>query len=218
MPIMIETKKLMDSNELGNIYGLTGGNRGLPPIPKKDGYPKWITDVEQAGGGALMDHSVHVTDAMRFLLDTEVESVFAEGDTLFSRELDVDDCGFILLKFKNGAVASVDPSWITRENNPYHYDYYLNILQENGVIMLDDRKQAVTVVRQNPVQDVALEAFGVNVDGLMLRQFVTSIDEGVHQDYCATGKDGLKALEIALAAYKSLKTGQPVILPLDGQE
>jgi predicted dehydrogenase len=216
MPIMIESKKILASTELGNVHGLVGGNRGIPPLPEEGGYPKWITDAEQAGGGALMDHSVHVTDAMRFLLNTEVDTVYAEGDTLFSQDLEVDDCGFILIKFKNGAIASVDPSWIFQRNNPYHYDYYMNILQENGVIMLDDRKQAIKVVRQHPEQDVVFEGFGVNVDREMLRKFIDSINAGKHLENCATGEDGLKALEIALAAYKSIEIGQPVSLPLDG--
>ncbi len=47
---------------LGDLFGVVGGNRGRPPFPPW--YPSWITDPLKAGGGALIDHSVHLTDVI----------------------------------------------------------------------------------------------------------------------------------------------------------
>src|SRR5690606_25274286 len=120
-----------------------GGNRGLPPLPPT--YPAWITSPDEAGGGALIDHSVHVTDAMRYLTGAEVRSVSAEAATLFHPDLAVDDCALLLLTFDNEAVGSVDPSWSVPQANPWHYDFFLRIMGSDGAISIDDTQQRLRV-------------------------------------------------------------------------
>jgi predicted dehydrogenase len=213
-PMVQAAKAAIDSGQIGPVYGAIGGNRGVPPLPPS--YPPWITDPAQAGGGALMDHSVHVTDAMRYLLDSEVESVFAESGTMFHPGLAVDDCGLILLKFRNGVAASVDPSWSIPAGNPYHYDFYLRLLGAEGLISLDDTRQALFVSSDSVSgRGAFLEPFGVDIDAEMVRHFIRCIRQGEELPPRASGEDGLRALEIALAAYESARRGQSVTLPLE---
>lgn len=213
-PMVQAAKQMIDAGEIGPVYGVLGGNRGLPPLPPA--YPPWIIDPAQAGGGALLDHSVHVTDALRYLLGSEVESVFAESGTLIHKELAVDDCGLMLLKFRSGVAASVDPSWSIPANHPYHYDFYLRLLGAEGLISLDDTLQALRVTRDGSGERGAiLEPFGVDEDAEMVRHFVRCLREGEELPPRASGEDGLRALEIALAAYESARRGQPVSLPLE---
>ena len=147
-PMVIKAKKIVESGEIGKVVGALGGNRGRPPDPSV--YPEWIRDPIQAGGGALLDHSVHVTDSMRFVFNMEVESVFGLSGVFGEQRLKVEDCGLLSLTFQNGAIATVDPSWSIPENNPYHYDFYLRILGEKGTISLDDTRQALVVVSDKP--------------------------------------------------------------------
>jgi predicted dehydrogenase len=168
----------------------------------------------QAGGGALADHSVHVTDALRYVLGAEVESVSAETGTLLHPELAVDDCAILLLKFSTGAVASVDPSWSIPANHPYHYDFYLRILGADGLITIDDTRQALAVVRDGVTtgRGAVLEQFGVDVDAEMVQHFIRSVRAGALLPPGASGEDGLRALEISLAAYSAAESGQVVHL------
>jgi predicted dehydrogenase len=46
----------------------------------------------------------------------------------------------------------------------------------------------------------------------MVRHFVQCVRTGEASAPGASGEDGLRALEIALAAYESVRTGQPVML------
>jgi predicted dehydrogenase len=210
-PMLQTAKRLVQNGEIGTVLGAVGGNRGVPPLPPA--YPGWIVDPIHAGGGALMDHSVHVTDAMRFIFEMEVGSVFAEKSIFHPLGLDVEDCGLISLTFENGMIATVDPSWSIPANNPYHYDFYLRILGEKGVIDLDDTRQALTVVSDRPGQPgVSVQPFGMDVDFEMLRHFIRCVRLGVNLSPAATGEDGLRALEIALAAYESIRAHQPVTL------
>lgn len=211
-PMIASTKAMLEAGDIGTIFGMLGGNRGRPPLPPA--YPAWITHPEHAGGGAVLDHSVHVTDAMRYLTGAEVATVSAEVGTLYQPDLAVDDCGVLLLTFDNGIAASVDPSWSIPAANPFHYDFFLRITGTDGSIALDDTRQALRVASDLPRERGLLwEPFGVDVDAAMVRHFVACVRQGVELAPRASGEDGLRALEIALAAYESARSGQPVRLP-----
>jgi predicted dehydrogenase len=202
---------MVQAGEIGEVYGMIGGNRGIPPLPPA--YPDWITSPKQAGGGALIDHSVHVTDAMRFITGAEATRVFAECGTLFREELAVDDAAILLVTFDDEIAASVDPSWCIPKVNPYHYDFYLRILGSDGLIVLDETRSTLQVAR--PGKDgrsFVLEGFGVDADLEVVRHFIQCVRGGEQLPPAATGVDGLRALEIALAGYESARTGQPVSL------
>lgn len=210
-PTVQKAKALVADGSLGEVQGMVGYNRGIPPLPPA--YPDWITSPEEAGGGALIDHSVHVTDAMRYLTGAEVTSVSAETGTLFAPSLEVDDAALLLLRFDNGAVASVDPSWSTPQTNPWHYDFVLRVLCDNGAFTLDDSKQTLNVAtKPTNGRGFHLEYFGANVDAAMIAHFVHCLRSGEQLEPAANGEDGYKALEISLAAYQSAQIGQPVEL------
>ncbi len=213
-PFVQTARRLIENGEMGQIIGIIGGNRGRPPLPPV--YPPWITDPMLAGGGALLDHSVHVTDAMRFILGQEVRVVFADKSEFDNPGLGVEDCGLISLTFENGVIASVDPSWSIPENNPFHYDFYLRVLGDNGVLELDDTRQSLNIVSDNPSsRPVNAEPFGVDVDKEMVNHFIRCIRANKHLYPAANGEDGLRSLIIALAAYRSTEIHQPVKLPLE---
>ena len=210
-PMVQRAKQLIEAGEIGSVYGMMGGNRGIPPL--SPAYPGWITDPVQAGGGALIDHSVHVTDVMRFLTGTEATRVFAECGTLFREELSVDDAAILLVTFDDGIAASIDPSWCIPKANPYHYDFYLRILGSDGLIVLDETRSSLQVTRPgHDDRSFVLESFGPEADLEMVRHFVDCVRRGEQMPPAASGVDGLRALEIALAAYESARTGQPVSL------
>jgi predicted dehydrogenase len=194
---------------LGELIGLVGGNRGRPPLPP--GYPSWITTTEAAGGGALIDHSVHVTDAMRFVSGLEVSRVSAEaGAQLWG--LEVDDLALLSLVFAGGAVGSVDPSWSVPEGNPWDYDFSLRLVGTAGSFDLDDLAESVHVVSPKWGGGHRLAGFAVDADRAMIDAFAASVVAGEVIGPCATGTDGLRALEVALAGYASAEQGQPVRL------
>jgi predicted dehydrogenase len=211
MPMVQKAKQVIEAGEIGELYSMVGANRGIPPLPPA--YPGWITDSARAGGGALMDHSVHVTDIMRYLSGTEAISVAAEAGTLFQPDMKVDDAALLLLRFDDDVTASVDPSWSIPAANPYHYDFFLRILGSDGIVTIDETRQSLQVTRDRGDQErrgFVLEPFGAEPDLELVRHFVRCLREGEFLPPAASGEDGLRALEIALAAYESVRLGQPV--------
>jgi predicted dehydrogenase len=217
LPALQEAKRIVQGGEIGAVFGMMGGNRGRPPLPPV--YPAWIATEEHAGGGAVIDHSVHVTDAMRFVTGAEVVRVQAEAATLYNDGLGVDDCGLLLLTFNDGTVASVDPSWSLPEANPFHYDFYLRVAGLDGALALDDTRQSLRVASDAASHRREVwEPFGVNIDFHLVRHFVDCVRDGAATPPYASGEDGLRALEIALAAYESARTGLAVELAMTNDQ
>jgi predicted dehydrogenase len=207
LPLVARAREAVRVGRLGELVGMVGGNRGRPPLPPS--YPAWITDPVAAGGGALIDHSVHVTDAMRHVSGLEVTEVSAEvSSSLWS--LEVEDVAVLTLRFGNGAVGSIDPSWSVPEGNPTDYDFYLRLVGTEGSLTVTDAAEAVNLVstRRDRPSGLRRSSFAGDADAHMLKAFLESVRLGSVQEPCATGEDGLRALEIALAGYRSSATGR----------
>jgi predicted dehydrogenase len=209
LPLIHQVRASMESGDLGEVFAMVAANRGRPPLVPL--YPKWITDPAMAGGGALMDHSVHLTDIMRHLSGREVVSVTAEVDSLMW-DCGIDDIALMSLVFDNGMVGSVDPSWSVPTDNPWDYDFSLRIVGTHGSLMIDDLASSLQLVSHRYGAGLRLVPFGADVDALMIEAFVESIQAGELQQPCADGWDGLRALEVALAGYAAAAAASPVKL------
>src|SRR3954471_6866865 len=207
LPLVQRARTAVREGRLGELLGLVGGNRGRPPLPP--GYPAWITDPVLAGGGALIDHSVHVADVMRHVSGLEVAEVSAEAGALLW-DCGVDDVAVLSLRFEGGAVGSIDPSWSVPADNHWDYDFYLRLVGTAGSLDITDGAEAVHLVttREGGPRGLRHASFGEDADRAMVEAFLASVRAGTVLEPCATGTDGLRALEIALAGYDSSATGQ----------
>lgn len=188
-------KELLDSGALGRILAINGTNRGKVP-------GGWFIKKKLSGGGAVIDHTVHVVDLMRWMTTAEVSKVYAEVDTRF-HNIAVDDCATLSLEFDNGVIATLDPSWSRPTSFPVWGDVTMEIICEGGMLFVDAFRQAITVYADSK-RDHYLSYWGDNMDWEMLKHFVSCIREGIQP--AVTGIDGLRALEVALAAYRSAKS------------
>ena len=214
-PVLQEVRAVITGSELGQVRGMVGGNRGRPPLPPR--YPRWITEAERAGGGALIDHSVHVLDAMRFVSGLEASEVAAEIGTLFG-DTEVEDSALVSVVFDSGAVASIDPSWSVMPESPWDYDFYLRVLGTEGSLSIATGRESVSVSGQYDGRSFVHVPFEPDIDQTMVDAFLRSVQEGHVLDPCASGEDGLRAVELATAAYESAATGKfvPVSRDRDG--
>lgn len=200
-PAVLEARDIVARGELGRLKGMVGGNRGRPPLPPR--YPTWITDTAAAGGGALIDHSVHVIDAMRFVSGLEATSVLAETGTLFG-DVDVEDSALMSVVFDGDVPASVDPSWSVTSSSAWDYDFYLRLLGTEGSLTIATTREAVQVSGRLGARTHALARFEPDIDQTMVEAFLHSVSVGRVLDPCATGEDGLRSVEVACAAYESV--------------
>ncbi|MEH7301351.1 Gfo/Idh/MocA family protein [Neobacillus drentensis] len=198
-PPVKRVKQMIDTGELGRIVAIRGTNRGQNP-------GGWFVDKKKSGGGAVLDHTVHVIDLMRWFMDSEVREVYAEVDTKFS-DIPIDDCGLLTLEFENGVFASHDPSWSRCKTFPTWGDVTLEIIGTQGTTRMDAFAQNL-ILYSDQKNKVSHEFWGNDMDCGLLEDFVRCIRED--REPSITGYDGLKAMEVALAAYKSATIKEPV--------
>ena len=200
-PNVIAAKKKIDAGLIGDVLTITSINHGKIP-------GGWFIDPALSGGGAVMDHTVHLGDLIRWFTGSEIKSVFCESGELLHHK-GIDDTGLVMIELNNGVSATIDCSWAHHTNYPIWAQVDMQIIGTKGVIEL---KAFAQVLHLDDQTNQRFEDIGWNEGG----------DEGLIKEFvqvCATGKtplvtgfDGLRALEIALASYESSRTNEAVSL------
>ncbi|MFC9778198.1 Gfo/Idh/MocA family protein [Paenibacillus chitinolyticus] len=206
LPAVIQAKTALDRGEIGEIVAVKGTNRGTMP-------GGWFVDPALSGGGALLDHSVHVMDLLNWMLGSHVTEVYAETATLF-HDIPVEDTGFLHVKFENGAFASIDTSWSRTRSFPYWGDVTLEIVGTAGMLSVDAFGQK-NEVYSDGADKARWSHWGENMNRTMVEAFIGSVREG--KEVPVTGRDGLRSAAVAAAAYESVRRGGPVGLNEHGR-
>jgi predicted dehydrogenase len=191
-PVAMRLKETVDSGVIGKILAIKGTNRGKNP-------GGWFNDVSLAGGGAVMDHTVHVADLIHWITGAKPATVSAEIDNSFYHG-DFDDTGNVFIRYEDGMFATIDTSWSRPKSFPTWGDVTLEIIGETGTLYGDLFAQHFTVY--SDITNRVDEAFwGDHSDLGLVAAFVAAVENKTPVPI--TGEDGLAAAKIALAAYRS---------------
>lgn len=196
---MIQGRDLIRDGKIGKVLAVKSTNQGSCP-------GSWFTDLTLSGGGAVIDHTVHVTDLMRWTFGAEVVEVFAEVSNLMLHK-GFDDTGILTLNFDNGMFATLDSSWSRPPSYPTWGNVMLDVLGTEGSIKIDQFNQKMNLYSDRVMRHT-WDYFGENFDLGLCKGFTDAIRDG--KPVPITGEDGLAAAAVALAAYESAKRGQPV--------
>jgi len=206
-PSVQSVRAAIQQGQLGQVYGVNGINHAEIP----NAHRAWFADKERAGGGAVMDHVVHLADLLRWYFGAEVTEVYAEVDNLFyPGAVEVDTAGLLLLSLSNGVQASIDCSWSRPTWYPRWGHLKMEVVGERGALVLDAFAQYVTLYARNAPRKVSWVGFGPDPNRGMLEEFVASIRQ--NRPPLVTWNDGYQALRVALAAYQSTQAQEPVQL------
>jgi predicted dehydrogenase len=191
--------ELVRAGAVGDLLALNCTNRGQMP-------GGWFVDRALAGGGAVMGHTVHVADLLRRLLGSEVVRVYAESGRGL-HHLGVDDSGLLTLDFADGRFATLDTSWSRPDSFPTWGDVTIRAVGTRGTLAMDMFRQSLDLYGATHAQI----RYGADLNQLMVQDFVDAVAE--RRPVAVTGEDGRRALEVALAAYRSIELGRAVDLP-----
>jgi predicted dehydrogenase len=208
-PALSRANQLLGSGVIGEILNLRAryGHGGRP------GYEKeWRGDPMLAGGGELTDQGVHLADLVNWMIGMP-NRVFCLLQTAAWPIAPLEDNAFALLHFANGCVASFHTSW-TQWKNLFSFELF----GTRGALSVEGLggsygTQRLLHYRRKPeggAPDLAEETF----DGpdcswnLEWQDFIRAIrGEG---DCLGTAQDGVAAMAMIDALYRSAAAGGPV--------
>ncbi|MDF2645325.1 MULTISPECIES: Gfo/Idh/MocA family protein [unclassified Paenibacillus] len=212
MPPHVKAKEILNSGKLGKVltFRTSFGHPG-PEGWSVDGRESWFFRKEEATMGAMGDLGVHKSDLIRWLLADEVAQVAAFVGTLHKEGTDVDDNATCLLRMKSGATGSLVASWTYYKGQ----DNSTVLWCENGVIKIDTdpNDQVIVELRDGTVERYKVGQIATNekqTHSGVIDEFVTSILEG--QKPRISGEEGLRSLQVILAAFESEATGKVISL------
>jgi 1,5-anhydro-D-fructose reductase (1,5-anhydro-D-mannitol-forming) len=163
----------------------------------------WRIDKPQAGGGVILDITVHDVDTLRFLLDAEpVEAVGMTQSASLAKE-GLEDGVMSVLRFDNGVVAQLHDAFTVRFGG-------------NGIEVHGEAGSIVgrNIMTQRGVGELVLrnadgeKAVAVHHENLYVRgvaSFCAAL-RGEGQP-AATAEDGIRSLNAALAVVQACRTG-----------
>jgi predicted dehydrogenase len=192
-PAWASLKQKIKSGAIGQIRAVNATNRGSCPFD-------WFVDPAQSGGGAMIDHTVHVADLLRDLLREEPSSVVAQiGNNMYGQSW--EDTALLTLDYPGGVFATLDSSWSRIKTYKTWGDVTMTVVGDSGLIEMDMFGQEMEAYSLNAQYGV--RGFGSNLDSGMIDEFVNSCLEGRRP--LVTGEDGRAALRVAMLGYESAR-------------
>lgn len=213
-----EARKIILEGTLGRIESIR--TEWTSDVRHYRNMPEWRNKREM-GGGALIEIGIHHFDLWRFLLDCEVEEVYAMSR---SPEWD-DEIATVSARMTNGAIASSVFSERTNNNNEIEihgrngrlliscYDFdgleFQPILSMQGTIS-GRVKKFLNALKNLPKAVSAIRNGGEFMASYRAewQYFIHAIRNDSHAE--CTLEDGMYAVKIALAATQSASLGKPV--------
>ena len=217
----VAVQQMRKALEAGRFGKLSHGSIHVRWNRNQDYYDqaKWRGTWAQ-DGGALMNQCIHGIDLLRWMMGGEIDEVYGVTRQQFHHYLEAEDIGMAVVKFKNGAVATIEG---TTNVYPKNLEETLYLFGENGTVKLGGKSTNNIDVwdfadeTEEDSKNKGLEEVTSNVYGNGHTSLYTDVIDAIKNDRkpYVDAYAGKNALELVLAIYKSQKEGRPVKLPLD---
>ncbi|MFI5698003.1 Gfo/Idh/MocA family protein [Kribbella sp. NPDC051586] len=215
-PSYLQLRANVEAGRLGDVFAVLGTNNGKIPYAAR----QWFTDAKLAGGGAMVDHTVHCADLIDGLTGgASATHVYAASNKILHQDkgVEVETGGLVTIKYDNGLLATIDFSWSVPDNGATWGGVSLQVTGTNGSVEIEPFLPHVGGT------DASGEVFlgiGGNLDESMLDTFLDAVNTSgpaVAGQAPAVvpqpdGGVGLRTLRIVDAARRSAASGQAVDL------
>ncbi len=109
-PVFRTLRDLVQSGTFGRPMAAVFRDDQFFPTQGRYGMgSRWRSDVSQAGGGCLIEHSIHDVDILRFCFG-EVNSVAARTSS-FAGHPGIEDMASVTMSFESGLTANLTSVW-----------------------------------------------------------------------------------------------------------
>ncbi len=213
-PPVQELRKKIEAGAFGKInYGViqVRWNRNKEYYRMASWRGTWAMD-----GGVLMNQSTHGIDLLQWMLGGEIEEVYGRINNFSHPQIEAEDFGSAVVKFKNGSIGIIEA---TSTVYPQNLEERLSIFGERGTVVIGGLAVNRVEVWRFPGED--------SHPFMNLPDPETVYGKGhipLYKDFCEailenrppyiSGEEGRKAVELVLAIYKSALENRPVRFPL----
>jgi myo-inositol 2-dehydrogenase/D-chiro-inositol 1-dehydrogenase len=213
-PKYVRAKEIADQGGFGEIYLVKQSEKHFGP------HAPWFWDIEQSGGGVLMDMGCHgIAFANWFLGRPVLTSVTAQiGTYVHADKTKGEDNAFVILEFEGNKVAMVEDSWARHGG----MDDRIEVYGDQGLAYANLHMGNALTVYSDPGYGYAVEK-ATSTEGWTFPVFEELWNYGFPQEMhhfarcvrgkeepIATGADGRLAQLAMFAAYQSAGAGRRV--------
>ena len=196
---ILEARNALQSGQFGALRGGSSTNQGQMPMTHRH----WFIEPEMAGGGVIMDHTVHVVDLLRWLSSAEPMKVSVFANRIMQPSpTEVETAALLLIHFSNGLSFSLDASWSRPQRYPTWGGLTLRLVCDRGILEVDAFSENNQVYG---AQDLRWEYWGADVNRAMLADFLAALRGDTPR---LSADDGLAAQRLIDAAYRSWRQGK----------
>ncbi|MDC1527524.1 Gfo/Idh/MocA family oxidoreductase [Gammaproteobacteria bacterium] len=209
-------KRAVEENRFGKIHMVHLNVFWTRPQSYYDQGNGWRGTWE-FDGGAFMNQASHYVDLLDWIIGP-VEKVQALMST--TRDIEVEDTGVLNIKWRNGALGSMSVTMLTY---PKNLEGSITILGERGTVRVggvavneielwqfDETKDYDKDIQEANYETTSVYGFG---HPLYYKNVIEVLRGNAEPD--TDGREGLKSLELLIAAYLSARDGNTVSLPLE---
>lgn len=222
-PANVALKNAIDSGRFGR---LTLGDTYVKWWRTQEYYDGggWRGTWALDGGGAYMNQAIHNVDLLYWLMG-DVQEVCGLTSTLAHERIEVEDVGTAIVRFKNGALGTLEASTAVYpgllKKTEIHGSTGSAIVEQDSILLWqfekplpEDKELLDKYGRGNEVTGGAADPKAISFIGhqRQFEDFIAAIRE--NRPPLIDGQEGRKSVEIILAIYESSKTGRRITLPL----
>lgn len=219
-PAHKKAKEILSSGTLGRVitFQSTFGHKGPEMWSMDKSANTWFFKKASASFGSMADLGIHKIDLMRYLIGSEITSVYSSMKVLDKKfpdgtPIEVDDNSVEVLTFANGALGTVTTSWT-------HYGEECNattLFCEKGIMKLyADPQYSLKIVNADGTQVLyALDRLQTNDDAQqassgVIDEFVAAVEEG--RPSILDAEDIVRSMRAVFACLRSAEAEKAVAL------
>ena len=205
-PAKVDARRIIADGGIGSLYAVQAVQvDDQARIPGHVATGDWTFRKDLAGGGHLTWLGIHVLDQIRFLTGAEIEAVQALTPVVGGQPIDVEDLALVNMRFAGGAHGSLFSGYLMDSKGHASITVYGSAgwLRINAA----EQGQLEWSAAGSPRRAVHYSEPGGGYSRWVERTLQACLGEA---EPPVTGRDGLAALRVVHAAYRSAAEGRTV--------